>query len=126
MKLFNTATTFILPFCGLSLLATARAQEANPSATVSLTAIVSEITSKNPEAAFYEAELDEARARRLAAGTRDNPELSLDLGRKRVTDAGGALVGEGTAWSVSVSQTFEWPGRLALRKAIANHDIALA
>ena len=126
MKLFNTATTFILPFCGLSLLAAARAQEANPSATVSLPAIVSEITSKNPEAAFYEAELDAARARRLAAGTRDNPELSLDLGRKRVTDAGGALVGEGTAWSVSVSQTFEWPGRLALRKAIANHDIALA
>jgi cobalt-zinc-cadmium efflux system outer membrane protein len=27
---------------------------------------------------------------------------------------------------VSVSQTFEWPGRLSLRKAIANHDVALA
>jgi len=57
---------------------------------------------------------------------RDNPELSLSLGRKRVTDAGAVLVGEGTAWAVSISQTFEWPGRLALRKAIANQDLVLA
>jgi cobalt-zinc-cadmium efflux system outer membrane protein len=125
MKLLNTAT-LILPLCGLSLLNVARAQEASPSNTVSLQVVVSDITSKNPEVAFYEAELAAARARRVAAGTRDNPELALDIGRKRVTDAGGALSGEGTAWSVSVSQTFEWPGRLALRKAIANQDIALA
>jgi cobalt-zinc-cadmium efflux system outer membrane protein len=30
------------------------------------------------------------------------------------------------AWSVSVRQTFEWPGRIPLRKAIANHQIQLA
>lgn len=126
MKLLNTTTSFLLPLCGLGLLATARAQEATPSVAVSLPALVSEITSKNPEVAFYEAELDAARAGRKAAGTRENPELSLELGRKRVTDPSGALAGEGTAWSVSVSQTFEWPGRLALRKSIANQDIALA
>jgi cobalt-zinc-cadmium efflux system outer membrane protein len=33
---------------------------------------------------------------------------------------------EGVAWSVSVVQPFEWPGRLGLRKAIANRDIELA
>jgi cobalt-zinc-cadmium efflux system outer membrane protein len=33
---------------------------------------------------------------------------------------------EGVAWSVSVAQPFEWPGRLGLRKAIANRDIELA
>ena len=35
----------------------------------------------------------------------------------------GTLAGEGTAWSVSLSQTFEWPGRLALRKAGREHPI---
>lgn len=94
--------------------------------TASVDAIVGEILAKNPELAFYEAEIDAAKAGHRAAGTRDRPELSFDLGRKRVTDAGGALAGEGLAWSVALSQTFDWPGRLSLRKAIANQDIALA
>jgi len=119
------------PASGLALFALAGALHAQttpaePAAPVSLSALVSEITAKNPEFAFYQAEIDAAKAGRKVAGTRDNPELSLGLGRKRVTDAGGTLAGEGTAWSVSVSQTFEWPGRLALRKSIANHDIVLA
>ncbi len=97
-----------------------------PSAPVSVQAIVGDIIAKNPELAFYDAEIEAAKAGRKAAGTRENPELSLSVGRKRVTDAAGLLAGEGTAWSVSVSQTFDWPGRLPLRKAIANHDIALA
>ncbi|MBL9219141.1 MAG: TolC family protein [Opitutaceae bacterium] len=86
--------------------------------------VVTEIVTHNPELAFYEAEIEAARAARQAATARPDPELSVSLGRKRVTDAG--LSAAGTAWSVSVAQTFEWPGRLALRKAIANHDIALA
>lgn len=88
--------------------------------------LVTEILARNPELAFYEAEIGAARAAHRLAGARDNPELSLDLGRKRVTDPAGVLAGEGTAWSVSVAQTFAWPGRLSLRKAIANRDVALA
>jgi hypothetical protein len=38
----------------------------------------------------------------------------------------GVLAGEGTAWGVSVTQTFEWPGRIALRKALANQQVELA
>lgn len=95
-------------------------------ATLTVVALVDEILSKNPEVAFYEAEIDAAKAGRKAAGTRENPELALDLGRKRVTEPGGLLAAEGTAWSVSVSQHFDWPGRISLRKAIANHDIELA
>ncbi|MFM8357286.1 MAG: TolC family protein, partial [Verrucomicrobiota bacterium] len=37
-----------------------------------------------------------------------------------------SLAGEGIAWSASVQQSFEWPGRLSLRKAIANQDVTLA
>ena len=93
---------------------------------VAIENLVADILAKNHEVAFYEAELDAAQAGLRAAATRENPELTLSAGRKRVTDPGGVLAGEGTAWSVSVSQTFDWPGRLSLRKAIANQDIALA
>lgn len=87
-------------------------------------ALVAEIVAGNPELQFYRDEIAAARAGARLAGSRPPPELSLEAGRKRVRDAG--IAAEGTAWAVSVSQTFEWPGRLALRKAVANHDIALA
>lgn len=118
----------LCPLGGLLLLAlSGRAQPAPaPSAPVPVQAVVDEIVTRNPELAYYEAEIAAARAGRKLAATRENPELSLSIGRKRVTDTGGLLVGEGTAWAVSVAQTFEWPGRLALRKAIANRDVALA
>ncbi|PTX91362.1 TolC family protein [Opitutus sp. ER46] len=88
--------------------------------------LVGEVAARHPELAFYQAELAAARASRVVAGARPDPEVALEVGRKRVHDVAGALAGEGTAWSVSVAQTFEWPGRLALRKAIANQDVALA
>ena len=127
MKSFPFALRFC-PLAGFLLFAlTGHAQSVSESSSqVSVQSIVGEIIAKNPELAFYEAEINAAKAGRKAAGTRDNPEIALALGRKRVTDAGGTLAGEGAAWSISVSQTFEWPGRLSLRKAIANQDIALA
>lgn len=88
--------------------------------------LVADIVARNPEIAFYAAEIDAAKAGRTLAGSRENPGLSVSLGRKRVVDPAGVLAGEGLAWSVSVSQTFEWPGRLALRKAIANQNVVLA
>lgn len=101
--------------------------DAGPVATTySVESLMGEILQQNPELSFYRAELEAAGAAQRAAATRDNPEVSLELGRKRVRDSAGILAGEGTAWSVSVTQTFEWPGRLALRKAIAGRDVALA
>jgi len=108
----------------------ARAQESSPTnpaaATVSLTldALVAEALEKNPELKFYEAEILAAKAGRKTAGTFANPEVSGGVGQKRVT--GGGLSAEGVAWSASVLQPFEWPGRVGLRKAIANRDIELA
>jgi cobalt-zinc-cadmium efflux system outer membrane protein len=89
-------------------------------------ALVADITAQHPELQFYREEVAAARAGVRVAGRRAAPEASIELGRKRVHDAAGLVAGEGTAWSVSLSQTFEWPGRLALRKAIANQDVALA
>lgn len=103
--------------------ATGRAGE---SPSVGVEAMVADVVAQNPEVKFYEAEIEAAKAGRRSAGALADPELSLEAGRKRVHDPAGTLAGEGTAWSVSVTQTFEWPGRLALRKSIANRQIELA
>jgi cobalt-zinc-cadmium efflux system outer membrane protein len=92
--------------------------------SLSLDAVVSEILVKNPELNFYIAELQAARAGYKTAARLDNPQLSSELGRKSVRGSGE--VSDGLAWSVSVQQTFEWPGRIPLRKAIANQQIKLA
>ena len=76
---------------------------------------------RNPELNFYRAEIAAAKGKRRTAATWANPELSTTLGNKHVSG-----VGDGVAWSVSVQQTFEWPGRVPLRKAIANHQTQLA
>ena len=91
---------------------------------VTLDALVADALEKNPELRFYEAEISAAKAGRKTAGLFANPELSGGVGQKTVQ--GGGLSAEGVAWSVSVMQPFEWPGRIGLRKAIANHDLELA
>jgi cobalt-zinc-cadmium efflux system outer membrane protein len=95
-----------------------------PSATVDQ--LVTEVLSQNPELRYYDAELTAARAQLKTAAQLPPPEINGSLGRKRTSDLAGTLAGEGTAWSAGVSQTFEWPGRLGLRKAIANRDMVLA
>lgn len=126
MKTFS-AFHFPGPILGLAIALAAHAEQPpSPVAAEPVESIVAGVLAKNPELAFYEAEIEAARAGHRLASTREGPEIALGIGRKRVTDAAGALAGEGTAWSVSVSQTFEWPGRVALRKAIADRDVALA
>ena len=95
-----------------------------PGASHTLDALVAEALEKNPELKFYDAEITAAKAGRKTAGLFANPDVSGGVGQKGVT--GGGLSAEGVAWSVSVVQPFEWPGRIGLRKAIANRDIELA
>ncbi len=83
--------------------------------------LVSQVLERNPELNFYRAEIAAANAERRVASTLGNPEVSATLGNKHVRG-----VGDGIAWSVSVQQPFEWPGRISLRKAIANQQIRLA
>ena len=116
--------------CLAALLSSAVAAEmAAPAASggeTPLDALVAEALQTNPELLFYRAEIGAAQAGRRTAGKLANPEFSADLGYKRDETRGGQLLGDGPAWSVSVSQTFDFPGRMALRKAIANRQIELA
>lgn len=91
--------------------------------SVPLSVLVAQALADNPELKFYEAEIAAAKGERKTAGAWANPELSSELGRKQVR---GDVAGEGTAWSVAASQTFEWPGRVSLRKAIADRQTELA
>ncbi|MDX1951039.1 MAG: TolC family protein [Verrucomicrobiota bacterium] len=97
---------------------------ASTNLSVTLDSLVAEAVEKNPELKFYEAEIAAAKGGRKQAGTFPNPELSGSAGQKRVSS--GGIGAEGLAWSVGLMQPFEWPGRISLRKAIANRDIELA
>lgn len=117
------------PLAGLVLLAASvRAQTPPPPDPqgVPLPKLVEEISVNNPELKFYQSEIGLAKARARGAGSYNDPSVSVDVGRKKVRDVTGILAASGTAWSVSVTQTFEWPGRISLRKAIANRQVELA
>ena len=128
MKRLNFALPLSLTAALVSAMTpTANGQETTSrpvSASVSLDALVAEALENNPELKFYEAELMATRAGRKTAGLLANPEVGGGVGQKRVS--GGGVSDEGIAWTASVMQPFEWPGRLGLRKAIANRDIELA
>jgi cobalt-zinc-cadmium efflux system outer membrane protein len=127
-------------FCSLSLLVAAAeavlavekapatpsgsASEGANSQSTTVAALVAEVLEHHPELNFYRAEIAAAKAGRKTAGSFANPELSGSVGQKTVR--GGGLDAEGVAWSVTVLQPFEWPGRIGLRKAIANRDVELA
>ena len=98
-----------------------RAAETSATNSVTVDALVADVLEHNPELNFYRAEIAAAKGELRTARTLANPELSTTFGNKRVSG-----IGDGVAWSVSAQQTFEWPGRIPLRKAIANQQIKLA
>src|SRR5213595_3175532 len=92
----------------------------------SLDALVTEALARNPELNVYSAEIAAAKGERRTAGEWQNPEASTETGAKIVRDYHGNTLGDGIIWTLGATQTFEYPGRVSLRKAIANHQIALA
>jgi cobalt-zinc-cadmium efflux system outer membrane protein len=110
--------------CLLSLLISSVALSKEEEVPLSVDGLVAQALARNPELRYYKAEIAAAKADRKSAGKLPNPELNLDVGRKSVR--GGESKGDGLAYSVSLAQPIEWPGRIGLRKAIADRDIALA
>jgi cobalt-zinc-cadmium efflux system outer membrane protein len=89
-------------------------------------ALVKQALQRNPELNFFVAEIAAAKGAVRTARTIRNPELSSELGYKNSRDSSGGASGDGAILALSISQTFEYPGRIPLRKAIANHDLMLA
>ncbi len=92
--------------------------------SITLDALVADVLERNQELRFYEAELAATRGERTTAAAWENTELSGGVGRKEVR--AGNLSDEGTAWAVSLKQRFPWPGRISLKKAIADRQVQLA
>jgi len=93
---------------------------------ISIDALVTDVVATNAERQFYEQELAAAGVARSAAGRLADPELSVEFGEKRTTNANGSRFGEGPAYSVAIAQPLEFNGRIALRRAIADRQIDLA
>jgi cobalt-zinc-cadmium efflux system outer membrane protein len=89
-------------------------------------ALVKQALQQNPELNFFVAEIAAAKGAARTAVTLRNPELSTQFGYKNSRENSGGASGDGAILALSFSQTFEYPGRIALRKAIANHDLVLA
>jgi len=102
-----------------------RAVEA-PLQPIDVAELVGQAIATNPERQAYEAALAADRETASTAGSNQDPVLSLEVGRKRLRDAGGHFLDEGQIWTVSLSQTFEWPERVRLRRAIADRQVESA
>ena len=89
-------------------------------------ALVKQALQRNPELNFFVAGIAAAKGAVRTAGTVRNPELNTEFGYKNSRENSGGMKGDGAVLAFSLNQTVEYPGRIALRKAIANHDLALA
>jgi outer membrane protein, heavy metal efflux system len=105
-------------------IASAVADTSKPPSSTTIDALVAQALAENPELKFYEAEIAAAKGETRTAGAWQNPEISGELGAKRTVSDG--LDAAGVVWAASVQQAFEWPGRVSLRKAIANRQVKLA
>jgi len=93
---------------------------------VTVRSLVEGALANNAELKSLEAEVDAAIGQRAQAGYFKNPEVSLEFGGREVRDSENLLQGNGTTLRVAVMQTFEFPGKGTLRKAIANKNLEIA
>ncbi|MEY5004979.1 MAG: hypothetical protein RI969_67 [Verrucomicrobiota bacterium] len=103
----------------------ARGAEPN-TVPVEVADLVRQAVESNPEHQAYLSALAAEREAGSSASSNRDPLLSVEVGRKRLRDAGGAFLDEGQVWTASLSQTFEWPERLRLRRAIADRQVEAA
>lgn len=103
------------------------AQDKPPAApSSSIEGLVNQALAENAELRVFESELAAAKGQRTQAGFFKNPEISTEIGAREVRDSENVLQGNGSTFSVAVMQTFEFPGKGTLRKAIANKNIEIA
>ena len=120
-------------FCGLPLvlmvaLVGARALPASSQETAApgtngftLEAAISLAIANNPEISVLAAEIAGARGEATTARTWQNPEISVAPGFKSVRDPSDTLF----HGDFGLEQTFEWPGKRALRKAVAEKNVVV-
>lgn len=115
----------LLAAVGWMCLAAPALAQSGPALT--LDALAQDVVANNPERQFYRQQIESAGIVREAAGRWADPEATVEFGQRRATDVNtGALNGEGMTYAVSIAQPIEFGGRIALRRAIADRQVALA
>ena len=83
-----------------------------------LETLISEAWTNNPEVRLFQAAVAGARGELITARTWDNPEVSFAPGAVRTTES-GSPARTGFHGDFGVSQTFRFPGKRALQRAVA-------
>lgn len=117
---FNYSNLFFI-----LLLATCPIPAVSETKIDSATRLVKEALENNPELNVYRAEIRSTEGDLFTAGRLANPDLSIGVGQKEGSQS-GMHTGSGAAFEVTYSQTFEYPGRIRLREAIAKKQINIA
>lgn len=102
----------------------ARGQETHPSPVtnaLTLDAAIRLALADNPDIRVLSAGIASARGEVTTAKTWQNPEVSVAPGFKTVRDPSDTLF----HGDFGVEQTFEWPGKRALRRAVAEKNVAV-
>src|SRR4051812_47248735 len=92
----------------------------------SLDALGAGALARKPRLNVYSSGNAAGKGERRTAGEWQNPEASTEGGAKITRDYHGNTLGDGIVWTLGAAQTFEYPGRVTLRKAIANRQIGVA
>lgn len=100
------------------LLATARVFAAEPTTTLSQEQLIAEALEKNPEMRALRAAISAAEGGVVTARAWLNPDLAVSPGVRRIRDEGSEFHG-----NAELTQTFEFPGKRALRRAVAEKDV---
>jgi len=99
-----------------------KSEEPSSSGPLTVDQLVEQARLHHPDLVALEFDVAAAKAGRLQAGQWLNPELSGDLGQKTV----GETDDRGWVYGVELLQTFEYPGKAAIRKAIADKQVEMA
>jgi len=111
-------------FISCTLAFTAKGQDATTVAgtnTLTLDAAIQLALTNNPEIRVFTADIAAARGEAETATTWQNPEVSIAPGFKTIRDPSATQF----HGDFGLEQTFEWPGKRALRRAVAEKDIDL-
>ncbi len=115
-----------IPLCAALCLASVTVLSAQEHSAVSIDRLVEQALDSNAELRSFEADVAAAKGQRTQAAFFKNPEVSFEAGGREVRDGENILQGNGTTFGISLMQTFEFPGKGTLRKAIADKNIEIA
>lgn len=108
----------------------AQAQEGNqktPSAAsipaTTLKSLLEDVLKSNPSLEIYSEDVNVSKAEARVAGRLEDPVLSLEGGRKKVSGVDNDPSSRGPVWLVNYSQNIGWPGRLAAKRAVGQKKL---